>query len=61
LTKRLAAAYRRDYGEREQEVRCGNEPSQPVMLMHMSQRVVEDVEEPAYELSVAGTITQKGR
>jgi len=48
----LAAAYRRDYGEREQEVRVEMNLSTGDVDAYVNKEVVEEVEEPAYELSV---------
>jgi len=49
----LAAAYRRDYGEREQEVRVEMNLATGDVDAYVNKEVVETVEEPAYELSVA--------
>jgi len=49
----LAAAYRRDYGEREQEVRVEMNLNTGDVDAYVSKEVVENVEEPAYELSLA--------
>jgi transcription termination/antitermination protein NusA len=49
----LAAAYRRDYGEREQEVRVEMNLSTGDVDAYVNKEVVEDVEEPAYELTLA--------
>jgi N utilization substance protein A len=49
----LAAAYRRDYGEREQEVRVEMNLNTGDVDAYVNKEVVEDVTEPAYELSVA--------
>lgn len=49
----LAAAYRRDYGEREQEVRVVMNLATGDVDAYVNKEVVEVVEEPAYELSVA--------
>lgn len=48
----LAAAYRRDYGEREQEVRVTMNLSNGQVDAYVSKEVVEKVENPAYEISV---------
>lgn len=48
----LAAAYRRDYGEREQEVRVEMNLNTGDVDAYVSKEVVENVEEPAYELSL---------
>jgi N utilization substance protein A len=49
----LAAAYRRDYGEREQEVRVEMNLNTGDVDAYVNKEVVEEVEEPAYELTVA--------
>ncbi len=49
----LAAAYRRDYGEREQEVRVTMNLETGEVDAYVNKEVVEDVTEPAYELSIA--------
>ncbi len=49
----LAAAYRRDYGEREQEVRVTMNLNTGDVDAYVMKEVVEEVESPAYELSVA--------
>lgn len=48
----LAAAYRRDYGEREQEVRVTMNLNTGDVDAYVSKEVVEAVESPAYEISV---------
>src|ERR1700761_8205772 len=49
----LAAAYRRDYGEREQEVRVEMNLNTGDVDAYVNKEVVEEVEEPAYELNLA--------
>ncbi len=49
----LAAAYRRDYGEREQEVRVEMNLQTGEVDAYVNKEVVETVGEPAYELSLA--------
>jgi len=49
----LAAAYRRDYGEREQEVRVEMNLQTGDVDAYVNKEVVETVGEPAYELSLA--------
>ncbi|HSX06913.1 MAG TPA: transcription termination factor NusA [Candidatus Saccharimonadia bacterium] len=49
----LAAAYRRDYGEREQEVRVEMNLQTGDVDAYVNKEVVEAVGEPAYELSLA--------
>jgi N utilization substance protein A len=48
----LAAAYRRDYGEREQEVRVTMNLNTGDVDAYVSKEVVEQVESPAYEISL---------
>lgn len=48
----LAAAYRRDYGEREQEVRVTMNLNTGDVDAFVTKEVVEDIENPAYELSL---------
>jgi len=48
----LAAAYRRDYGDREQEVRVEMNLRSGEVDAYVSKEVVEKVENPAYELTV---------
>jgi transcription termination/antitermination protein NusA len=55
----LAAAYRRDYGEREQEVRVTMNLNTGEVDAYVSKEVVEQVENPAYELSVAEAQTMQ--
>ncbi len=49
----LAAAYRRDYGEREQEVRVEMNLNTGDVDAYVNKEVVEEVGEPAYELNLA--------
>ena len=55
----LAAAYRRDYGEREQEVRVEMNLHTGEVDAYVSKEVVERVGDPAYELSVEEAQVQK--
>ena len=48
----LAAAYRRDYGEREQEVRVEMNLNTGQVDAYVSKEVVEEVGDPAYEMTV---------
>jgi len=48
----LAAAYRRDYGEREQEVRVEMNLNTGKVDAYVSKEVVEKVGDPAYEITV---------
>jgi len=55
----LAAAYRRDYGEREQEVRVTMNLNTGDVDAYVMKEVVEEVESPAYEISVAEAQTRQ--
>src|SRR3954471_2678199 len=48
----LAAAYRRDYGEREQEVRVTMNLNTGEVDAYVTKEIVENAENPAYEISV---------
>jgi N utilization substance protein A len=48
----LAAAYRRDYGDREQEVRVNMNLNTGDVDAYVMKEVVETVESPAYEISL---------
>lgn len=48
----LAAAYRRDYGEREQEVRVTMNLNTGDVDAYVSKEIVEEVENPAYEITL---------
>ena len=48
----LAATYRRDYGEREQEVRVTMNLNTGDVDAYVMKEVVENVESPAYEISL---------
>src|SRR5215510_3846132 len=48
----LAAAYRRDYGDREQEVRVNMNLNTGVVDAYVMKEVVEAVENSAYEISL---------
>ncbi len=55
----LAAAYRRDYGEREQEVRVTMNLNTGDVDAYVSKEVVDEVEQPAYEISLADAQVMK--
>ncbi len=56
----LAAAYRRDYGEREQEVRVTMNLATGDVDAYVAKEVVEKVGDPAYEISLAdASVMQK--
>lgn len=48
----LAAAYRRDYGDREQEVRVTMNLNTGDVDAYVTKEVVDEVENPAYEISL---------
>ena len=48
----LAAAYKRDYGDREQEIRVSMNLNTGDVDAYISKEVVENVEHPAYEISL---------
>ncbi len=48
----LAAAYRRDYGDREQEIRVEMNINTGDVDAYISKEIVEKVEQPAYEISL---------
>lgn len=55
----LAAAYRRDYGDREQEIRVDMNLNTGEIDAYISKEVVEKVENPAYEISLTEAQTRK--
>lgn len=55
----LAAAYRRDYGEREQEVRVTMNLNTGDVDAYIMKEVVESVETPAYEISLSDAQAMK--
>ncbi len=55
----LAAAYRRDYGEREQEVRVTMNLNSGDVDAYIMKEVVEKVGEPAYEISLQDASAMK--
>jgi N utilization substance protein A len=55
----LAAAYRRDYGEREQEVRVTMNLNSGDVDAYVTKEVVEAVENKAYEISLADATVMK--
>ena len=48
----LAAAYRRDYGDREQEIRVEMNLNTGDVDAYITKEIVEKVEQPAYEISL---------
>ncbi len=55
----LAAAYRRDYGEREQEVRVKMNLNTGDVDAYVSKEIVETVSNPAYEISLSEAKTRQ--
>ncbi|HSW79925.1 MAG TPA: transcription termination factor NusA [Candidatus Saccharimonadales bacterium] len=55
----LAAAYRRDYGDREQEVRVTMNLNNGEVDAFINKEVVEKVENPAYEISLADALVRR--
>lgn len=55
----LAAAYRRDYGDREQEVRVTMNLNTGEIDVYVTKEIVEKAEHPAYEISVAEAQVRK--
>lgn len=54
----LAAAYRRDYGDREQEIRVVMNLNTGDVDAYITKQIVDKVENPAYEISVAEASTR---
>jgi len=52
LEQALAAAYRRDYGEREQDIRVTVNLTSGEVDAYVNKEVVETVDNPAYEISL---------
>ncbi len=55
----LAAAYRRDYGDREQEIRVTMNLNTGDVDAYVAKEIVETVESPAYEISLAEAQVQR--
>lgn len=55
----LAAAYRRDYGDREQEVRVHMNLNTGEVDAYISKEVVENVEDPHFEISLSDAQVMK--
>ncbi len=55
----LAAAYRRDYGDREQEIRVTMNLNTGEVDAFISKEIVDKVENPAYEMSLSEAQTRK--
>lgn len=52
IEQAIAAAYRRDFGDREQEVRAEMNSNTGTVKVFISKEVVEKVGDPAYEISL---------
>lgn len=52
IEQAIAAAYRRDFGDREQEVRAEMNANSGDVTVYISKDVVEKVGDPAYEISL---------
>lgn len=52
IEQAIAAAYRRDFGDREQEVRASMNPSTGEVTVYTTKEVVEKVGDPAFEISL---------
>ncbi len=55
----LAAAYRRDYGEREQEVRVKMNLNTGEVDAYVSKEIVDKVDNPAYEIALSEAQTRQ--
>jgi N utilization substance protein A len=55
----LAAAYRRDYGDREQEIRVNMNLNTGDIDVYVAKDIVEKVENPAYEISLTEAQTRR--
>lgn len=55
----LAAAYRRDYGDREQEIRVSMNLNTGEVDAYVTKDIVEKVENPAFEISLSEAQTRK--
>jgi N utilization substance protein A len=55
----LAAAYKRDYGDREQEIRVTMNLNTGDIDAYISKEIVEKVENPAYEISLTEAQTRR--
>jgi transcription termination/antitermination protein NusA len=53
IEQAIAAAYRRDFGDREQEVRAELNSNNGTVTVFISKEVVEDVTDETFEISVA--------
>src|ERR1700679_2024961 len=55
----LAAAYRRDFGDREQEIRISMNLNTGDVDAYVAKEIVEKVENPAYEISLTDASVMK--
>jgi N utilization substance protein A len=55
----LAAAYRRDYGDREQEIRVNMNLNTGDVDVYIAKDIVEKVTDPAYEMSLSAAQTRR--
>ncbi len=55
----LAAAYKRDYGDREQEIRVAMNLNTGDVDAYISKEIVEKVEHPAFEISLSEAQTRR--
>ena len=55
----LAAAYRRDYGDREQEIRVSMNLNSGDIDVYITKDIVDKVENPAFEISLGEATTRK--
>lgn len=53
IEQAIAAAYRRDFGDREQEVRATLNPKDGTVTVFIAKEVVEEVTDPTFEISLA--------
>jgi N utilization substance protein A len=53
IEQAIAAAYRRDFGEREQEVRAKLSSNDGTVTVYIAKEVVDEVTDPTFEISLA--------
>ena len=53
IEQAIAAAYRRDFGEREQEVRAQLNSTDGTVTVYIAKEVVDEVTDPTFEISLA--------
>ena len=53
IEQAIAAAYRRDFGDREQEVRANLNSKDGTVTVYISKEVVNEVTDPTFEISLA--------